>query len=167
MFASLCFFLGLLIISDFFAEQDICTKHFRIYTITVKFSFIVVKYQLLHHSCYLDIDEKCTNGHSYIYICRTFENLKALSSFVKSLFPVSTNGNLEMKRLWNKIPPSPPGTHLFIASRRSRILATFGTQMKTEVLRHTFRTLLLVFLVYCLAKQSFLQIYHRMKNKRI
>lgn len=43
------------------------------------------------------------NGRPYVSIRETLGNLEALSSLVKSLFPAARSGNLEMKRLRDKI----------------------------------------------------------------
>lgn len=116
------------------------------------------------HSRYPDVDEKF-NGRSYVY-SETLGDPGALSSLVKSLFPAATNGNLEMKRLRDKISRHRQG---LTYSLRHVVRAFSRHSRRWSWSLATHRAYIIIgFLVCCFAKRN-LQIYylHREIEKRV
>lgn len=98
------------------------------------------------------------NGRLYIYVRgEMLENPEALSSLVKSLFPAATNGNLEMKRLRDKI--SRHRQALTYSLRHVVRAFSQHSGRETEVRQHTERKLLSVSSYAVSRNENFLQIY--------
>lgn len=130
-----------------------------------KFSLMVVRCQFLRHTRHPDVDEKCIlNGRLYVYIRGTLGKPGASSTLVKSLFPAVANGNLEMKRLRDKISRHRQGLTYSLRHVVRAFLRHSGRE--TEEARHMEERTLLSASSCAVSRkrESFLQIYHRTRK---